>query len=199
MRKAIKGFLNRINSVLELIFAQTKVKRKTIIRYLKKMGWTYSVSQKEFRGHSLAGIYYFGSSKQTDREWTADQILCKIKGKEKVFNLRILLHPEFIDFVIFDYDRGLSSAYNKNDILEVLLGLNVSIENFASFGYDSSTDCITLRLTYPALGSKITFRQFWQCLTSLLTTADKCYSEIKMRFPWIVEGDIGGHRTDANP
>lgn len=199
MEKMIKGFLNRINGVLAIIFADTKVKRGTIVRYLRKMGWNYSLSQKEFRGHTVGRIYYFGSSRREKENWTADQILCRIKGGNTVFNLRILLHPEFIDFVIFDYIKGLSFAYNKNDILEILLELNISIENLGSFGYDNATDCVTLRLTYPALGSKITFRQFWQCLTNLLTTADKYYPEIRMMFPEIREKGTEGHERNVNP
>ena len=146
------------------------------------------------KGHTVGETYWFGpptQTKQAIQEWTADRILCKIKGRNRTFDLNIILHLEFMDFVIFDYIKGLESFSDKGEVFNLLLKYNTYLDNLGSFGYDDLRGCIVFRVTYPYFKGNITFPQFWQCLTNFFTIADKLYPEILSK---LKETDEGGNK-----
>jgi hypothetical protein len=181
IKKGVKVIYRKIATILEILLLGRGTQTKRIIKYLKKIGWKYKLSQEQTGGFVVWHIYYSGSTKKTHEGWTTDRIRCRIKGRSRIYDLSILVNPESIDFVIFNYLEAAAVIYNKDEFLKLLLSYNAYQDNLGSFGYDHGTDSVIFRLTYPSFRGRITFHQFWQCLTNLFVIADMFDSKFLAR------------------
>jgi hypothetical protein len=172
IKKGITVTCQKIRNILAILLLGRGIRTKRIIEYLKRIGWRYQLLQEQTRGFVVWRIYYSGTTRETHEEWTADRIRCKIKGRHRVYDLSIFVNPECIDFIIFNYVKGLAVLYDREEFLKLLLSYNAYQDNLGSFGYDDEADSVIFRLTYPSFRGSITFHQFWQCLTNLFVIAD---------------------------
>ncbi len=146
-----------VEKIITKLYVKPKVNNRKIAKYLKKIGWKYEFFQQE----KSDGVIEKGYSS-------------KIKGKFKIYDFRIILHNEKLEFTIrnfFDHPGEI-----PDELFKSLFRLEMHFEQLI---YNPESNSFDLRILYPSVRSSITFFQFYQCLFCLFEQAEEFYPNIR--------------------